>query len=133
MLLKVRDRKAWKWALTTTLFSITLLNVVTISQFTSSSLGLDQDTVVVCLFNLCDEDRIKHVAHLPRFETLEAAKQALEPRGGGTILLAPGAFQVTLEWSGNWTLKGLGIPEAVVLLPKEKPLTSGFDFNEALN
>ena len=97
------------------------------SAFFTQSDQLVGDTVVVCLFDFCNEEPIQPVAHLPRFETLEAAKQVLEPQGGGTILLAPGAFRVTLEWSGNWTLKGLGIPEAVVFSPKEKPpLGSGF-------
>ena len=61
---------------------------------------------------------------VPRFNSLEEAQQRLEPQGGGTILLQPGGYQTTLSWEGDWVIRGLNFPEAVILVPREKDAPS---------
>ena len=73
-------------------------------------------TVAVCIQqDICVQDPT-----IPRFTSIEAAKSALEPVGGGTILLMPGIYRTTLSFQGNWTLQGTGFAENTILLPKEK-------------
>ena len=79
-------------------------------------------TVAVCIQqDICVQDPT-----IPRFTSIEAAKRALEPVGGGTILLMPGIYRTTLSFQGNWTLRGTKFAENTILLPKEKG-SSRFD------